>query len=134
MPGHGKTVLVSYHLGQPGKLGEGIANGAILTLTHVGLALILVLAGFAVISKAFAQGGRTPQFEVASGALVALIGAFLLWRSIRTRPPCEHERRQDARIRDGHDPLPAHHLHHELRACAGTARSGTCGDVAMALG
>jgi len=81
MPGHGKTILVSYHLGQPGKLREGIANGAILTLTHVGLALVLILAGFAVISKAFAQGGRTPQFEVASGALVALIGAFLLWRS-----------------------------------------------------
>ena len=60
MPGHGKTVLVSYHLGQPGRLREGIANGAILTLTHVGLALILVLFGFAVISKAFAQGGRTP--------------------------------------------------------------------------
>src|SRR6476619_2357671 len=68
---------------QPGKLREGIANGAILTLTHVGLALVLVLAGFAVISKAFAQGGRTPQFEVASGAMVALIGAFLLRRSTR---------------------------------------------------
>ena len=27
MPGHGKTVLVSHHLGQPGKLREGIANG-----------------------------------------------------------------------------------------------------------
>jgi nickel/cobalt transporter (NicO) family protein len=61
MPGHGKTVLVSYHLGQPGKLREGIANGAILTLTHVGLALVLVLAGFAVISRAFAQGGRTTR-------------------------------------------------------------------------
>jgi len=84
MPGHGKTVLVSYHLGQPGKLREGIANGAILTLTHVGLALVLVLAGFAVISRAFAQGGRTPQFEVASGAMVALIGAFLFWRSTRS--------------------------------------------------
>jgi nickel/cobalt exporter len=83
MPGHGKTVLVSYHLGQPGKLREGIANGAILTLTHVGLAVVLVLAGFAVISRAFAQGGRTPQFEVASGVMVALIGAFLLWRSTR---------------------------------------------------
>src|SRR6188474_2813106 len=81
MPGHGKTVLVSYHLGQPGKLREGIANGAILTLTHVGLAVVLVLAGFAVISRVFAQGGRTPQFEVASGVMVALIGAFLLWRS-----------------------------------------------------
>src|SRR6476620_9768634 len=84
MPGHGKTVLVSYHLGQPGRLREGIANGAILALTHVGLALILVLAGFAVISKAFAQGGRTPQFEVASGAFVPLIGAFLLWRSLKS--------------------------------------------------
>jgi len=83
MPGHGKTVLVSYHLGQPGKLREGIANGTILTLTHVGLALVLVLAGFAVISRAFAQGGRTPQFEIASGAMVALIGAFLFWRSTR---------------------------------------------------
>src|SRR6478736_6712489 len=72
MPGHGKTVLVSYHLGQPGRLREGIANGAILTLTHVGLALVLVLAGFAVISRAFAQGGRTPQFELASGVMVTL--------------------------------------------------------------
>ena len=68
----------------PGKLREGIANGAILTLTHVGLALVLVLAGFAVISRAFAQGGPTPQFEFASGAMVALIGAFLFWRSTRS--------------------------------------------------
>jgi nickel/cobalt transporter (NicO) family protein len=84
MPGHGKTVLVSYHLGQPAKLREGIVNGAILALTHVGLALILVLAGFAVISRAFAYGGRTPQFEIASGVLIAVIGVFLLWRSLRS--------------------------------------------------
>jgi ABC-type nickel/cobalt efflux system permease component RcnA len=83
MPGHGKTVLVSYHLGQPVKLWEGVANGAILTLTHVGLALVLVLAGFAVISRVFALGGRTPQFELASGVLIALIATFLLWRSVQ---------------------------------------------------
>jgi nickel/cobalt exporter len=82
-PGHGKMVLVSYHLGQPSRLWQGLANGTILALTHVGLAIILVLAGFAVISKAFAFGGRTPEFEVASGVLIALIGGFLLWRSIR---------------------------------------------------
>jgi nickel/cobalt exporter len=82
MPGHGKTVLVSYHLGQPGRLRDGITNGAILTLTHVGLAVILVLAGFAVISKVFAYGGRTPEFEIASGALIAAIGAFLLYRAL----------------------------------------------------
>jgi len=78
MPGHGKTVLVSYHLGQPGKLRDGIANGAILAVTHVGLAVLLVLAGFAVISKVFALGGRTPQFELASGMMIVAIGSFLL--------------------------------------------------------
>jgi nickel/cobalt transporter (NicO) family protein len=61
---------------------ESIANAAILALTHVGLALVLVLAGFAVISRAFAYGGRTPQFEIASGVLIAVIGGFLLWRSL----------------------------------------------------
>lgn len=81
MPGHGKIVLFSYHLGQKGSLASSIANGAILALTHVGIAIVLVLAGFAVISKAFAYGGRTPQFETASGALIVLIGAFLLWRA-----------------------------------------------------
>lgn len=74
-------MLVSYHLEQPARLTQGIANGAILALTHVGLALVLVLAGFVVISKAFAYGGRTPQFEIASGVLIVIIGAFLLWRS-----------------------------------------------------
>jgi nickel/cobalt exporter len=82
MPGHGKTVLVSYHLGQPSHPMQGFANGAILALTHVGLAIVLVLAGFAVISRAFAYGGRTPQFEFASGILIVLIGGFLLWRSL----------------------------------------------------
>lgn len=81
MPGHGKTVLFSYHLGQRGSLAASIGNGAILALTHVGLAIVLVLGGFAVISKAFAFGGRTPQFEMASGVLITLIGAFLLWRT-----------------------------------------------------
>jgi nickel/cobalt transporter (NicO) family protein len=84
MPGHGKTVLISYHLGQPSNRMEGIANGAILAVTHVGLALVLVLAGFAVISRAFAYGGRTPHFEIASGLLIAIIGGFLLWRSLRS--------------------------------------------------
>jgi nickel/cobalt transporter (NicO) family protein len=85
MPGHGKTVLVSYHLGQQARPLDGFVNGSIIALTHVGLAIVLVLAGFAVISRAFAYGGRTPQFETASGILIVLIGVFLLWRSLAER-------------------------------------------------
>ena len=68
--GHGKIVLISYHLGQPSSPTAAFTNGAILALTHVGLAVALVLAGYAVISRAFAYGGRTPQFEAASGVLI----------------------------------------------------------------
>ena len=82
MPGHGKTVLISYHIGQPARFMEALANGAILALTHVGLAVLLVLAGFAIISNVFSLGGRTPHFEIASGLLITMIGAFLLWRSL----------------------------------------------------
>ena len=80
MPGHGKIVLVSYHLGKPSKGLAAFTNGAILALTHVGLAVALVLVGYAVISRAFAYGGRTPQFEAASGALIILIGAYCFGR------------------------------------------------------
>ena len=86
MPGHGKTVLVSYHLGQPGRWRDGLATGAILALTHVGTAVILVLVGVAVISRAFAAGGRTQNFEIASATFIALMGLFLLWQAIRGRP------------------------------------------------
>lgn len=93
MPGHGKTVLVSYHLGQASRPIDSFVNGAILAITHVGLAIVLVLAGFTVISKVFAYGGRTPEFEAASGALITVIGAFLLWRSLASR--------HAATVRDG---------------------------------
>ena len=50
MLGHGKIVLVSYHLGKPSSAIAAFTNWAILALTHVGLAVALVLAGYAVIS------------------------------------------------------------------------------------
>jgi len=82
MPGHGKSVLVSYHLGRPGRIADGLVTGSLLALTHVGSAVVLVLAGVAVISRAFASGGRTPAFETASAALIAGIGLFLAARAI----------------------------------------------------
>ena len=36
MPGHGKTVLVSYHIGRPSRVIEGVATGTLLAITHVG--------------------------------------------------------------------------------------------------
>jgi nickel/cobalt transporter (NicO) family protein len=43
MPGHGKSVLVSYYLGRPSRILQSIGAGAVLVLTHVGMAVVLVL-------------------------------------------------------------------------------------------
>lgn len=134
MPGHGKTVLVSYHLGQRAKLREGIANGAILALTHVGLALVLVLAGFAVISRSFAYGGRTPQFETASGVLITLIGAFLLWRSLKSG---HHAHTKDGRTLafvTGMIPCPLTTFIMSYALARGMLASGLAVTAAMTLG
>jgi hypothetical protein len=51
MPGHGKTVIVSYYLGRPAQFLSSVGTSAILVLTHVGSAVVLVLAGFIVIRR-----------------------------------------------------------------------------------
>jgi nickel/cobalt transporter (NicO) family protein len=95
MPGHGKSVLVSYHLGRPGKLSDGLLSGLILALTHIGSAVVFIMVGIAVISRSLAAAGRAPAFEATSAALIVGIGIFLLWRSLR---PHEHAYAGDGRM------------------------------------
>jgi nickel/cobalt transporter (NicO) family protein len=83
MPGHGKVALVSYYLGRPGRLLRGIAASTVLILTHIGSAVILVLAGFTVIRTTLGGVGRAPAFEAASALLVISVGTWLLVRALR---------------------------------------------------
>jgi len=87
MPGHGKTVIVSYYLGRSAGLLGSIGTSIILVLTHVGSAVVLVLAGYFVIRRTIGGAGRAPAFEVASAVLIIAIGIWLLFRALR---PHEH--------------------------------------------
>ncbi len=95
MPGHGKSVLVSYHLGRKGRAWDGLLTGMVLALTHVGSAVLFIMAGVAVISRSLAAAGRAPAFERASAILIIGTGIFLLWRSLR---PHQHEYNGDGRL------------------------------------
>ena len=95
MPGHGKTVLVSYHLGRAGRLIDGVTTGLLLAITHVGIAVVFVLAGVAVISRSVAAAGRAPAFQTASAALIMLIGLYLV---VRTIWPPSHRHVRDGRM------------------------------------
>ena len=134
MPGHGKTVLVSYHLGQPARPIDGFINGSILAVTHVGLAVVLVLAGFAVISRVFAYGGRTPQFEAASGILIMLIGAFLLWRSLADRHDAARTNGKTLAFVTGMIPCPLTTFVLSYALARGVLAAGLLVTAAMAVG
>jgi ABC-type nickel/cobalt efflux system permease component RcnA len=61
---------------------SGVLTGTLLALTHVGSAIIFVLAGVAVISRSLAAGGRAPAFELASAVMITLIGLFLVGKTL----------------------------------------------------
>jgi len=83
MPGHGKIALVSYYLGNRARMLSGLTASAILILTHVGSAVVLVLGGFAVLRRTLGGVGRAPAFEAASSIFVVAIGIWLLVRALR---------------------------------------------------
>ena len=125
MPGHGKIVLVSYHVGRSGRWLEGVATGALLAITHVGTAILFVLVGVAVISRSLAAGGRAPAFETLSN----------IDRGHRPLSCCAHvvapapsprSGRQDARLRYRVGALPPDNLYPHLCAREGEARHRLC--------
>ncbi len=83
MPGHGKVALVSYYLGHPARYITGVGTSAVLVLTHVGSAAVLVLGGFTVIRATLGGVGRAPAFEAVSAVSVIVVGIWLSVRSVR---------------------------------------------------
>lgn len=115
MPGHGKTVLVSYFLGRPSKVAAGLGASIILVLTHVGSAVVLVLTGFIVIRGTIGGAGRAPEFEIASAAFYRSdrnLAALHCHQASAPRQP--HDRWSRACIRDGSRSLSLDHFHHGL--------------------
>jgi ABC-type nickel/cobalt efflux system permease component RcnA len=97
-PGHGKTLVAAYLVGERGTVGHAILLGLTTTLTHTAAVWILAVA----LPLCF--GGSSPGdvqrvLELAGGLLVAGLGAFLLLR----------------RLTGGHDHIHlvgGHHHHH----------------------
>jgi ABC-type nickel/cobalt efflux system permease component RcnA len=83
MPGHGKSVLVSYYLGRSSRIMHGVVSSSVLVLTHVGMAIVLVMGGFIVVQRTLAGAGRAPFLEAASSAFIIAIGIWLLAQALR---------------------------------------------------
>ncbi|QJB56218.1 DUF1007 family protein [Pseudodesulfovibrio sp. zrk46] len=83
-PGHGKSVVCSYFLSNPGSLFTGAVMGNAITFVHMGSAAVAVGIAYLVFSSGmggFAEASRALQ--PASYALLALMGLFLFGKTIR---------------------------------------------------
>jgi ABC-type nickel/cobalt efflux system permease component RcnA len=83
-PGHGKTVMAAYLVGQRGTLRQAAVIGLTVTATHT--AGVLVLGVVLSASTSLAPETIYPWLGLASGLLLGAIGASLLFRAVRHRP------------------------------------------------
>lgn len=99
-PGHGKTVLAAYLVGQRGTRRQALQLGAVVTFTHTASVLLL---GAVIVAGDLASPERVvPATEVLSGVLLAAVGVYLLVLAVQRRRAQGHDHDHD------HDP---HHDH-----------------------
>ncbi|MEO8273426.1 MAG: high frequency lysogenization protein HflD [Chloroflexota bacterium] len=81
-PGHGKTIMAAYLVGAKGSSRQAVGLGLAVTVSHT--LGVLVLAGITLAASSVLPPERLyPILGVASGGLVILIGASLLWSRLR---------------------------------------------------
>ncbi|MBA3524723.1 MAG: High-affinity nickel-transporter [Geodermatophilaceae bacterium] len=83
LPGHGKTVMAAYLAGRRGSPKDAVVVGATVTVTHT--AGVLVLGLLITVFSNVAGEQVLRWLGVASGILVACIGAGLLRSALRSR-------------------------------------------------
>lgn len=116
-PGHGKTVMAAYLVGERGSLRQAVLLGLTVTATHTTGVLILgvLLSG----SARFVPEQIYPWLGLTSGALLATVGGSLLlraWRCRRHGMPSQlthdhhhrHGSGQSHTHRPGHSPSAPH--------------------------
>jgi ABC-type nickel/cobalt efflux system permease component RcnA len=95
LPGHRKTLLVSYFLADDARAVHGVLAGIALAVLHVVAAVVLVLGGYYLLDVALESviEDATVVIHRVTGGLIAILGAYLLAVrvSVRARGP-EHRR------------------------------------------
>src|SRR5215204_6789272 len=84
-PGHGKTVLATYLAGSRLAALRGLVVAAVLTLTHIGSAVLLALIAAPLVSRTLGTAGRAFTLEHLSRGILLVIGLWLIVRAVSAR-------------------------------------------------
>ena len=132
-PGHSKGVLASYLLGSRLQALRASAVAAVLSLTHVGSAVVIALVATQLVTRTIVGAGRVPLLENLSRGLLLAIGAWLIWRAFRGR---EHPHGEGLAVGfvAGLIPCPLTLFVMVLAVSNGVPEAGVAFAAAMAIG
>jgi nickel/cobalt exporter len=82
-PGHGKSIIFAYFLGQRGSVLDGLRIAATAALTHGTIAVLLVLLVGRAISPLGRPTGAAAWLEVVAGGIVTAVGALYVVLAVR---------------------------------------------------
>jgi ABC-type nickel/cobalt efflux system permease component RcnA len=107
-PGHGKTVMAAYLVGSRGTMRHAVGLGLTVTISHT--LGVLALGALSLSAAAFIPIERLyPILSIGSGAIVVVIGAYLLLSRLRKW----QQERTDSRAHS-HAHEHGHDHHHEV--------------------
>jgi nickel/cobalt exporter len=105
-PGHSKTMMAAFIIAVRGTVRQAVLLGLAATLSHTLVVWVVALGGMWLFGGLNAETTE-PYFQTASGALIVVIAAWMLWRT-RRKQHGAHDHDHDHGHHD-HD----HHHHHD---------------------
>jgi len=140
-PGHGKLIIASYLFANESQVKSGLKLTAVSSLLQALSAILIVGLLAALLDRARLQVARDVQLlEIASYALIVLLGLVMLWRALR--PGLRHghaHHGHDHGHGHGHDHGHGHghghdHHHHGWTAPAATIPRRDFWAMALSIG
>ena len=85
-PGHSKSVLAAYVLGSGLRPVRALLTSFTLSVTHISSAVFLAVVANSLVTRTLVGAGRAPALELTSRLMLAAIGLWLIFRTLRGRP------------------------------------------------
>lgn len=101
-PGHGKTLVAAYLVGTHGTVRHAIVLGLLVTLTHVFSVVVLGLVAL-LASESIMPEKLMPWTALAAGALVMMMGVWMLIQRIRGAQDHHHHHHGHSHHHHDHD-------------------------------
>lgn len=110
-PGHSKTMMAAFIIAVRGTVRQAVLLGLAATLSHTVVVWVVALGGMWLFGGLNAEATE-PYFQLASGVLIVVIAAWMLWRTRREQIAAEHYH-HDHGHHHGHGHGHNHHGDHD---------------------